>query len=239
MDKFILPVIPPVWWTWHERWRSAQDRLAEMLESRAFHTFIIILVVLDLGIVITELVLSTTYCDKEEMPEEAHTAEVCLRWVSIGILIFMTVELALKLLVFGPAYYTTSWFHTLDVVIVVSSLVLELALHGVAQEVAALLVFFRLWRIIRIMHSVAEALQLTHEEELSKHHREMTSQGKELASLRLRVAELEKENAALRGGTGDAVVGGSQQDEGEEEKLAASQHHHHHNHLHWPWKKHA
>lgn len=45
----------------------------------------------------------------------AHTAEVCLRWVSIGILIFMTVELALKLLVFGPAYYTTSWFHTLDV----------------------------------------------------------------------------------------------------------------------------
>lgn len=70
MDKFILPVIPPVWWTWHERWRSAQDRLAEMLESRAFHTFIIILVVLDLGIVITELVLSTTYCDKEEMPEE-------------------------------------------------------------------------------------------------------------------------------------------------------------------------
>jgi hypothetical protein len=58
-------------------------------------------------------------------------------------------------------------------VIVVSSLTLELALHGVAQEVAALLVFFRLWRIVRIMHGLADVLEIHHEEHLAEHHREL------------------------------------------------------------------
>ena len=39
---------------------------------------------------------------------------------------------------------------------VTTSLVLELALHGVAEEVIGLLVFFRLWRIVRVMHSLTE-----------------------------------------------------------------------------------
>lgn len=34
----------------------------------------------------------------------------------------------------------------------------------------ALLVFFRLWRVVRIMHSLMEALELNHEEVTKQHH---------------------------------------------------------------------
>jgi hypothetical protein len=44
-----------------------------------------------------------------------------------------------------------------DAVVVVTSLTLELTLRGIAQEVASLLIFFRLWRILRVMHGVAGA----------------------------------------------------------------------------------
>lgn len=69
----------------------------------------------------------------------------------------------------APAH--TSRWHLVDAVVVISSLVLELSLHNLAQEVASLLVFFRLWRILRVMHGVAEAIELNHESELSHHHR--------------------------------------------------------------------
>lgn len=42
-----------------------------------------------------------------------------------------------------------------DAVVVITSLTLELTLRGIAQEVASLLIFFRLWRILRVMHGVA------------------------------------------------------------------------------------
>ena len=44
-----------------------------------------------------------------------------------------------------------------DAVVVITSLTLELTLRGIAQEVASLLIFFRLWRILRVMHGVAGA----------------------------------------------------------------------------------
>ena len=76
----------------------------------------------------------------------------------------VVAELALDLLVVDlqlPACLPArplrpSRWHLLDAAVVIASLVLELALKGTDKEVAALLIVFRLWRIIRVMHGVAE-----------------------------------------------------------------------------------
>lgn len=51
-----------------------------------------------------------------------------------------------------------------------TSLALELTLRGIAQEVASLLIFFRLWRILRVLHGVAETMELSHEQAEERHH---------------------------------------------------------------------
>ncbi|KAL4422153.1 hypothetical protein ABPG77_006842 [Micractinium sp. CCAP 211/92] len=187
------PRQPPSWWGS----RRAHARCAHLLELPAMHLGIIALTLLDLGVVVTELILSSIYPVREEAPHPVHVAEEALSWVSISILIIFVAELAAKLAVFGHGYFTRSWWHLADAAVVIISLTLELTLKGVAQEVASLLVFFRLWRLLRIMHGVAEAMELNHEQELERHHRLVHGLQKDLAAEHRRVGQLEQEVAAL------------------------------------------
>ncbi|GAB4815746.1 hypothetical protein N2152v2_002792 [Parachlorella kessleri] len=201
--SFALPAAPPQWWPWRGgRCREEHHLLSKLLEAKATHIVIIGLVLLDLAIVCTELILSSTYCDREATPHAVHVAEDWLRWASVAILCIFVAELLLRLLVYGLSYYSTSFFHLLDLAVVVTSLVLELALHGVAQEAVALLVFFRLWRILRIMHSVSEVLEMDHEEREETHHKLLAQAQQKLAAAQQHVAALEEEVVRLRRPTG-------------------------------------
>lgn len=190
------PRQPPSWWG--PRRAKRQAWFARLLERPATHLAIIVLTLVDLAVVVTELILSSIYPVREEAPHPVHVAEEALSWVSISILIIFVAELAAKLAVFGHSYFTRSWWHLADAVVVVVSLTLELTLKGVAQEVASLLVFFRLWRLLRVMHGVAEAVELGHERELERHHRLVHGLQKDLAAEHRRVGQLEQEVAALR-----------------------------------------
>ncbi|EFN53563.1 hypothetical protein CHLNCDRAFT_136713 [Chlorella variabilis] len=178
----------PTWWG--KRFHNLQCRMAEVLESREAHYAVIGLVLLDLAIVLTELVLSSFYPSPELAPHLVHVAEEALSYTSIGILAMFNAELLAKLLVFGFKYFTHSSWHMFDAVIVVISFTLELSLRGVAQEVASLLIFFRLWRIMRIMHGVAEAMELNHSQELSGLQARVVHLESELSVSQQRVEEL-------------------------------------------------
>lgn len=185
----------PSWWG--ERYHKLQARMAELLESREAHYLVIGLVLFDLAIVLTELVLSSFFPSQQLAPHIVHVAEEALSWTSIGILALFTSELVAKLLVFGLGYYTHSKWHMFDATIVVISFTLELSLKGVAQEVASLLIFFRLWRIMRIMHGVAEAMELNHTQELHKHQHEIVHLQSELAVARQRSEDLQQQVGLL------------------------------------------
>ena len=118
---------------------------------------------------LTELVLAGFYACAEERPHAVETAEEAMAWTTVAILGLFTLEQLAKLGVFGYGYFFSFW-HALDAIIVVVSLILEILLRGVAQEAVSLLVVFRFWRLIRVMHGVAETMALEHSENLDKHH---------------------------------------------------------------------
>jgi hypothetical protein len=84
-----------------------------------------------------------------------------------------------------------------DAAVVVSSFALELSLRGVAQEVASLLIFFRLWRIIRIMHGVAEAMELNYGQEMGRLQQRVQQLETELSVSQQKVLELSHQAALL------------------------------------------
>lgn len=179
---------PPPWW--RPRHHSTQRRLAKVLESRRMHITIVALTILDLCIVITELSLFSFYPVEEERPPAVQDAEDVLAWISVSILSIFTLEQFAKLIVFGIRYFMRFW-HAFDAIIIVTSLILESLLRGPARDTVALLVVFRLWRIVRVMHGITEVETVEHEEELKRHHRAE-------AAMAARVAQLEAQLAAAR-----------------------------------------
>ena len=116
-------------------------------------------------------------------------AERALSWTSVAILGIFALEQAARLAVFGPRYFLHLW-HALDAVVIVSSLVLECVLRGVAQETVSLLIVFRLWRLVRVMHGVAEAVAADAETELGRHHGAEQRLERQLEEERRAVAQL-------------------------------------------------
>ena len=135
----------------------------------------------------------------------AHSAETALSWTSITILCIFVAEQLLRLLVFGPRYFL-SWWHALDAAIVIVSLVLELVLKGVERETLSLLVVFRLWRLVRIMHAVSVELEMQHDEALQRHHAEMEALAAQLDAARAEVRQLQGRVAALEGASAAAAA---------------------------------
>lgn len=187
--------VPPAWWGRHA---STQRRLAAALESRRMHVVIIALTILDLCIVVTELSLFSFYPVEEERPEAVTSAEDVLAWTTVAILSIFALEQLAKLAVFGFRYFMQFW-HAFDAAIIVTSLVLEVLLRGPARDTVALLVVFRLWRLVRVMYGVVEVETAEHEAALGKHH-------KSEAALVARVAALEAELREARAGPGGTHV---------------------------------
>jgi hypothetical protein len=123
-------------------------------------------------------------CDEHKW-SQVHTAEQVLFSFTILILSTFLVELHLEMIALGPGIFFRQVFYLLDYFIITVSMVLELLFHfassDILQSVAGLLVFFRLWRFVRIGHGIVEiASEWTHMqyEELFKYVEELeTSMG--------------------------------------------------------------
>jgi hypothetical protein len=87
-----------------------------------------------------------------------HIAENVLFSFTILILSTFLVELNLEMIALGPGIFFRQVFYLLDYFIITVSIVLELLFHfassDILQSVAGLLIFFRLWRFVRIGHGI-------------------------------------------------------------------------------------
>lgn len=177
----------PVWW-YNESLRSQQKKLAKSLECHTAHIVVIVLTLFDLTLVITDLSLFTFFPNDETRPESVEKVEEVFSWTSVGILSLFTIEQILKLAVFGFTYFYSFW-HFLDAFVIIASLILEVLLRGPARETAALLVVFRMWRLVRVMHSVAESINMQHEEQVEKHHKLEKEQHQRIQQLEKQLRE--------------------------------------------------
>jgi hypothetical protein len=84
----------------------------------------------------------------------------------------------------------------LDVTVVVASLVLEIVLRASElREVVGLLIVFRLWRIVRVLHSTEEIIHIEHKQKLGATEAELKRLRRRLADAEAALAVLQAQQA--------------------------------------------
>ena len=53
------------------------------------------------------------------------------------------------------ASYFSSWFHCFDALVIVASFAIDLVAHGVAEDIASLVIVLRLWRFVKVVEEVS------------------------------------------------------------------------------------
>eukprot|EP01112_Ceratiomyxa_fruticulosa_P009721 TRINITY_DN2548_c0_g1_i1.p1 TRINITY_DN2548_c0_g1~~TRINITY_DN2548_c0_g1_i1.p1 ORF type:complete len:230 (-),score=27.40 TRINITY_DN2548_c0_g1_i1:86-775(-) len=163
-----------------------RHKLGLFLEDHVFQIFILLLTLLDLIVIVINLYLEEHYknCkDESEIPHAVEIAEEVLRYTSISILLILALELLLMMIAFGIEFFKHP-LYLLDVGVIVLSLVFEIQFH---DAVGGLLVIFRLWRIIRIIHTVAVTVEEHEKEKTEKLKEELKEQKKTIEKLQIQL----------------------------------------------------
>jgi hypothetical protein len=160
---------------WWNQGFQHQNKILEITESKYFHVLVILLVVIDTILIIAELMLDSFKVhheckinhkmSKEERHIMIHRIELAMEiahFASIGILIFFTIELIIKIYACGKEFWNIrkKKMEYFDAFIVITSLIIDIYfLQGEKQiigEELILLFAFRLWRFVRIINSKSQ-----------------------------------------------------------------------------------
>ncbi|KAI9307761.1 hypothetical protein BJ944DRAFT_228335 [Cunninghamella echinulata] len=122
--------------------------------------------------------------------------------ISMFIACLFLLECILSFIAFGPRFYlpgTEHWkLHIFDVVVVVSTFVLEVILRGKEREAAGLLIIFRLWRIVKVMDAVIKGFAYSNEEEMDELREEIEKLKSAYATLEKQFVEANNKNEELK-----------------------------------------
>ncbi|ORZ17596.1 hypothetical protein BCR41DRAFT_352801 [Lobosporangium transversale] len=173
-------------------YRRTRLEVGEVIESKRAHVLIVSLTILDIILVILQIAATLLGLDNSK---DAHQVLEIFAHISLGIVTFFVVEILLKVFAFGLDYFWINspfgLLHLADAIIIFISFFLEVFLTGAEQELGALLIIFRLWRIVKLTGAVAI--------ETAEH-----SQAR-IVQLESQIKELERENQRLRANTIDQV----------------------------------
>lgn len=117
------------------------------------------LLVFDVILVISELALEAE--NGNEHNETLVVVEEIISYTSLSILCFFGLEQLLLMFAIDIEYFKNPWY-IVDLIVISVSLSVELVFH---QILAELLVVFRLWRIVRIIHGILGSMHETHQKE--------------------------------------------------------------------------
>lgn len=141
-----------------KRWRK---RVGLVIESHRMHLLILFLLTIDVSCVIADLGYGflTKSCDGSSNHDPAWLE--ILAHISLAITAAFLVEIFFALFAFGPQFYNPfgktplAALHLFDAFVVITTFVLEVALKGREEELAALLIILRFWRIVKLVEGVA------------------------------------------------------------------------------------
>jgi len=191
------------------RWTRWRERTAQFLESPPLHKAIIALIIIDAGCVLADL--GYAFLSDTCMPAEGEDAPAWLEvlaHISLAITTLFVIEIPLALWSFGPHYYNPvsgvphAALHIFDAAIITITFILEVGLKGREQELASLLIIFRLWRLVKLVGGVAVGAGEIGEENdrlLEETRIELQETRKQLAAVRQDNSELRKRITTLGG----------------------------------------
>ncbi|KAJ4253351.1 hypothetical protein NW762_010506 [Fusarium torreyae] len=189
---------------WHshpfrgEQWsvRTTREKTARFLSSKAGHYSVLTLVSLDVLSMIADFILNLFKCEQGKKSSEWDLALEILGSVSLVFSCLFVVELTASVWAFGWKYFN-SWFHCFDAFIVIAGFITDVALRGIIEEVASLIVVMRLWRVVKIIEELGVGAQ-EQTEELSVKLEEYKSDNE----------DLRREISQLRGALSKAGLNG-------------------------------
>ncbi|KAL1408081.1 hypothetical protein Q8F55_004879 [Vanrija albida] len=186
-----------------------QKKVGRLLESQATHRFLLLLIAIDAAFVLIDLGYAILHPPCDGLPSPPPVLDY-LSDASLAIDLLFLLELPLEMYAFGPRFFGLSLqkrpaphfiLHVFDALVILGTVVLEIALSGRERELAGLLVVLRLWRIVKLAGGMATSAAEWDESAVTA-----------VADSRRRIAELEAENKDLK-----ARLGMSDDDGGAEE----------------------
>ncbi|KAI1025192.1 hypothetical protein LB505_009452 [Fusarium chuoi] len=163
--------------TWNVR--STKQKTAQFLSSKAGHYSVLTLVSLDVLSMIADFILNLFKCEQGKKGSDWDLALEILGSVSLVFSCLFVVELIASVWAFGwklvlfhshsdliadVLRYFNSWFHCFDAFIVIAGFITDVALRGIIEEVASLIVVMRLWRVVKIIEELGVGAQEQTEE---------------------------------------------------------------------------
>ncbi|CRK24665.1 hypothetical protein BN1723_003191 [Verticillium longisporum] len=142
----------------HESQQRAQ--LPQLLSSRRKHMVVLILVALDVAALLANIFIELVECDRrnEKLQRPAWTGNARQALTTAGLvfssLFLFLLELVLCIVAFGLKYLK-DWFHCLDAVVIVTSFVVDLLSHGIVEDIASLVIVFRLFRLAKMLEEMS------------------------------------------------------------------------------------
>jgi len=61
----------------------------------------------------------------------------------------------LKFFFFSFSRFFKQWFHCFDAFVIIAGFIIDVATHGTVEEIASLIIIFRLWRFVKIVEEVS------------------------------------------------------------------------------------
>ncbi|KAH6690616.1 hypothetical protein F5X68DRAFT_260019 [Plectosphaerella plurivora] len=139
------------------KWLPTVNRknLQHLLSSRKTHYLILGLVALDVSALLGNIFLELVACGKTNEPPAWNTSlREALTAAGLVFSSLFLIELALCILAFGTGYFA-DWFHCVDAAVIVASFVIDLLSHGIVEDIASLVIIFRLFRLVKLVEEMS------------------------------------------------------------------------------------
>jgi hypothetical protein len=160
--------------------QSLKQRIAQFIASKTGHYCVLALVSLDIASIVAALIVRLLACEGCIRSYPSVRAEHALDIVGLTFSCLFVVELGVRVISLGWAYFR-SWFNCLDAMAIGLSLAVSVLLEGVLGKIASLAVALRLLRVFRIIDEVGVGAE------------------ERMEGLREEIAFLIRENESLRG----------------------------------------
>ncbi|KAM3178043.1 hypothetical protein ACTXT7_003354 [Hymenolepis weldensis] len=127
-----------------------------------------------------------------------HTIACILHFLSISILCIFVLQLAMKMLCMGRAFFRLK-FEIVDGIIIVISLIADAIFVYIASDEITLIIIFLIWRIIRVVNSL-----LMHEKQRNEFRIQLQKRARRISELKVealngKIIILEKHIESLEG----------------------------------------
>lgn len=173
-----------------------REKLSALLHSTKFQIAIVVLVVLDCLLVITELLVELEIL---KLHEHSYIAPKIIHSLSIFILSLFLVEIAAKLYAYQLGFFRHK-MEVFDAAIVIISFALDVAFRDPesAANGAGLIIVLRLWRVARLLNGIVLTVKTQAERQLMRECKLREKLMQDLLRNRDYCNALEQEIASLR-----------------------------------------